>query len=230
MYLLGLDLETTGLDLKNDEIIEIGAVVWDIERKAPVRIWNQLVQCSQKIPPEIQDITGISQADVDQFGVPLLEAFSELKKLANNCSYIVAHNGNKFDRVIVEREWSKNPEMKVSLPWIDTMTDLPFPEEVQSRKLTYLAAEHGFLNPFQHRAVFDVLTMLKVLAHYEFNEIEELQKSPSQRIIAQVSFENKDLAKNLGFRWDPSSRTWSIELKEVQVQRMSFPFPIHVEV
>ena len=60
---VGLDLETTGLDHRNHEIIEIGIVtpiLW-----AEREIYTTVVHAEQPLTQEIIDITGISQAEVD---------------------------------------------------------------------------------------------------------------------------------------------------------------------
>ncbi len=166
MLLLGLDLETTGLDIGSSEIIEIGAVLWDWSRKIPLKINSDLVQCEKPVPPEISALTGIEDQQLRDWGLPLNEALARLHDLSLAADYVVAHNGNGFDRLFLERVWLHHPQTKFQKKWIDTLTDLPLGSKINTRKLGYLAAEHGFLNPFSHRAVFDVLTMLKVMSHY----------------------------------------------------------------
>lgn len=226
MKILGLDLETTGLSTSDDQIIEIGAVLWDWERNLPVEILSQLVQIDGEVPSEITELTGISNEDLSNHGQSLEVVLKELKRMAKFSSYLVAHNGTQFDQIFLEREWSLQSELRIELPWLDTSHDLPFPAKIGTRKLSYLAAEHGFLNPFSHRAVFDVLTMLKVLAQYRHEDVLKLQSSPLRRVVAQVSYEGREQAKGAGFRWDPVQRHWFLEGKECQLQDRSFPFPV----
>jgi DNA polymerase-3 subunit epsilon len=140
--------------------------------------------------------------------------------MAEHCEYIVAHNGTRFDRLFLEKQTWK-PEK----PWIDTLTDVPYPNEIVTRKLNFLAAEHGFLNPFPHRAIFDTLTMLKVFSLYAIDHVVEDMKSPLVKIMAQVSYEEKSKAKDLGFRWDPQNRHWYMEIRRLAWERRVFPFP-----
>lgn len=229
MLVLGLDLETTGLNPSEDEIIEVGAVIWDTKRQAPVKMYNELVHAQNKLSPEITRITGITDEDLTNWGVSPQEAFINLEALAAKCEYIVAHNGLGFDKLFIDRYLKSMTDVKIDLPWIDTLTDLPYPEDLKTRKLSYVAAEHGFLNPFAHRALFDVLTMLKVFSSYSVSETIELASSPMVRVVAHVSFEEKDKAKSLGFRWDPSRREWFSGLREVQAKKTEYPFPISCE-
>ncbi|MGE0764100.1 MAG: exonuclease domain-containing protein [Bdellovibrionales bacterium] len=226
MLVLGLDLETTGLDVGTSEIIEIGAVLWDCERKTPLKLMSELVSCSVALPPEIVRLTGIKDEDLQRWGQPLGQMLQRLHDISLDAEYIVAHNGSQFDRLFLERDWIKHPECRIQKEWIDTLTDLPFSAQIGTRKLTYLAAEHGFLNPFSHRAVFDVLSMLKVFSNYSIEEIQKLQNSPLRRLVAQVSYEGRDQAKTEGFRWDPKQRHWYLEAKECQLESRQFPFPV----
>lgn len=228
MYVLGIDLETTGLSLENDEIIEIGAVVWNTELNKPAAMLNHLVVQPLKLPLEknIVNITGISDADLTEFGLEEKDALVEFVKLAEKCQYIVAHNGNSFDRPFLEKALKRH-DLKIKLPWIDTMFDVPF--KGGTKKLTYLAAEHDFLNPFAHRAQFDVLTMLKVCSNYDWQEIIKRAHSPQIKVIAKVSKEERHLAKDKGFRWDPKNYVWFKEMKECDLEQQAFDFQVDVK-
>jgi len=226
MIILGLDLETTGLDVTTDQIIEVGAVLWDWERKVPLRILSEMVQIESGVPAEITELTGITSADLSNYGAPLPRVLKDLHHLGREAQFIVAHNGLQFDRLFLEREWLEFPQEKLNLPWLDTSLDVPYPTRMSTRKLSYLAAEHGFLNPFSHRAVFDVLTMLHVLSRYSSEEVLKLQASPLRRVVAQVSYEGREQAKGAGFRWDPVQRHWYMEGKECLLQERAFPFPV----
>jgi DNA polymerase III subunit epsilon len=122
------------------------------------------------------------------------------------------------------------------LPVIDTLTDIPFASEPDSRKLKYLAGDHGFLNPFAHRAVFDVLTMLKVLSHYPIDKVLEYAKAPMITIRAVVDFNNKDKAKARRFSWEKIGdktypKMWVKRIKEFQLEeekKAMAPFQVGV--
>lgn len=230
MLLLGIDLETTSLDIARNEIIEIGAALWDTETEKPVALLSELIYTKSEISQEITEITGITTSDIRNWGKPLGEVLQRLMPLFEKCDYIIAHNGRNFDKIVLDRHLQAFPEIKYTAEWIDTMTDVPFSNHIKTRKLSYLAAEHGFINPFSHRALFDVLTMLQLVVKYDIAEIVELQKSPLVRVVAEVTFDERDKARESGFRWDRNEKQWFIEVKQVQLAKMSFPFQISMEL
>lgn len=230
MLVLGLDLETTGLDPLKDDIIELAAVVWDCDRQTPLKIYNEMVQTPKNLPEEITRLTGIIPQDLTNWGVSIQEALLHLESLAQKCHFIVAHNGREFDQLFIQKYLKSYSDIQITLPWIDTCTDLPYPNDLKTRKLAYLAAEHGFLNPFPHRSLFDVLTMMKVFSEYPIQQILDFTQSPMVRVVAQVSFDERDKAKAMGFRWDPQRKEWYNGLREAQIKQIKYPFPITCEM
>jgi hypothetical protein len=74
--------------------------------------------------------------------------------------------------------------------------------KVDSMRLMHLAASHGFLNPFSHRALFDVMTMLKIMSEYSFEEVLLQSKVPFVIARALVDYDNRQLAKDARFNWE----------------------------
>ena len=230
MKILGLDFETTGLEFGKDRVIEIGAVVWDTEKSKACALMSELVTYDGQLSQEIINITGIEDDMIASYGINGETAFARLVELMKGCEYIVAHNA-PFDRNFFENE-VKNYGISVdvnSFKWIDTCIDVEYPESIQTRKLTYLAAEHGIINGNAHRALFDVMTMLNVLKKYPIQDVVERSKSPSVQVVAKVSFSEKDKAKKLGFRWNGDDKIWFKEFKQMDIPHKKFPFEIDVQ-
>ena len=97
-YIVSLDLETTGIDKSKDKIIEIGAVKYDIKNGSK-EYFSQLINPVVQISEFIEDLTGISNSDVEH--MPIIdEVKNEFEEFycdyENNQHLIIAHNAN-FD-------------------------------------------------------------------------------------------------------------------------------------
>lgn len=219
MYWLGIDFETTGLSKEQDRITEVGAVLWDMIEHKPVQIYNELVYDFDAgvpaITPEITKLTGITAEMLKEFGVHTSSALTTIAEMAEKADFFVAHNA-PFDKGFYEAECKRCQVGEAVMPWIDTLTDVDY-RTSGSQSLSYLAADHGFLNPFSHRAVFDVLTMFKVVSQYDPKQIITWNDSPNVVIRALVQFSEKDKAKNLSYKWDADKRHWLKNIKEFNV-------------
>ena len=111
-------------------------------------------------------------------------------------------------------------------PWLDTIVDIRFPDSIKTRNLHHLGADHMVLNPFRHRAVFNVLTMFKVMEHYDLDAIIARSKEPTVYVQAIVSFDEKELAKARGYRWYAPSKLWwrSFKLSDFEADKLECGF------
>lgn len=223
MILLGIDLETGGeFNSSNEEnfITEIGAVLWDTKYNAPVAMQNILIRSDKEISKEAEQYTGISTNMVNDYGITIQEASRVILLMFNKCDFVVAHNGLNFDKPIMEKYFNLPEKF-----WIDTMIDVGYPANCVSKNLTYLAGFHLILNSFPHRAITDVLTMLTILAKYDLNNVIESAKSPMVKLQAIVSFDNKELAKKAGFKWDGSNKIWIKEMRQAKANKFCENLP-----
>jgi DNA polymerase-3 subunit epsilon len=232
MLILGIDLETTGFDFERDRVIEVGAVLWETETATPVRLLSTLVKHGDgpAISPEITRLTGIHQAMVEKHGVAPAKAFADLLEMAAAATAMAAHNGSRLDQPMFEAELRREGRPSPALPWIDTYLDVPFPPHITTRKLSYLGAEHGFLNPFSHRAVFDVLTMFRILAAYPIAAVLDSARQPIVTCVAQELDERAAAPKKRGYRWWPKVQRWIKNMRQAQAEweKAEAGFPIEV--
>ena len=225
IVLLGLDLETSGLDPKEDRLIELGAVTYDWDTKMPMQVLSELIDPKMendefKLPEEITKITGITEEALGKYGGFEADVLTRFDMMIQFADYFVAHNGNLFDRQFLEEAYRRNGMTLADKPWIDTIQDIRFPEGIKTRNLHHLGADHSTLNPFRHRAVFDVLTMFKVLECYDLNAVIARSQEPTLFVQAIVSFDEKEKAKELGFRWFAPEKVWWRSLKSSDFEAM----------
>ena len=94
------DTETTGLQFNRDEIIEFAAVVVDPVNGVPTVTaqYDELVTLSPGgfIPPKIQQLTGISNEDVREKGLPKTRVCRDISELFRGNALLIAYNAH-FD-------------------------------------------------------------------------------------------------------------------------------------
>jgi DNA polymerase III epsilon subunit-like protein len=150
MKILGVDVETTGLDAAEDRITEVGAVLFDWDTQTPLVVLSALVNPGRPIPQEITKLTGITNEMVADYGRPEEEVLGDFQHLLGRADYAMAHNAafdkGFYDAAVVRHGFA--PDDKV---WLCTKNDIKYPESIITRNLCHLAAEHSIINPFRHR-------------------------------------------------------------------------------
>lgn len=241
MRIAGLDLETSGLSADNDSITELAWVVKDHGAQKPLVMKTFYVYDGPiVIPPEVTALTKITSEVLSQHGRPLANVVGELQTDLTVCGvdYLCAHNGTLFDKPFllkkVESFREQLPEI-VAAKWLDTVEDIEWPDEIGTRKLSYLAAEHGFLNPFPHAALFDVMTMLQLLDNYDINNVIKRSVEPWVVLKAEVNYDTRDQAKKRRFLWEkvgdkvyPKLWVKRVKVSDVEKEKFVAPFPITV--
>ena len=83
-----IDLETTGLDSKSDAIIEVAAIRFD--KDGVDRAFQSFVNPGRKIPRFIEDLTGISEQDVQS--APRIDDLNPQLQDFIGDSVLIGHN------------------------------------------------------------------------------------------------------------------------------------------
>lgn len=237
MRVLGIDFESTGLEIGTDKIVEMGVCLWDVEGKRPL-VTVGVFLYDESYPPIKADAFkthGISLEMLKEFGTSPKQNLTWLEGFVRDHKPDVAcgHNGTAFDKPLLMHELKAlgitAPHLE-ALHWLDTRMDIPVKGE--STKLKYMAADHGFVNPFAHRAVFDVMTMLQVLSNYDLDEVVRTSKVPLVRLEARMVFKDpqfnakKDLVKKNKYIWDSEKTVWWKMVREpdVEAEMKTVPF------
>lgn len=202
MIICGIDFET-GADFKagreENFVTEIGLELYDTDRKQTIESVSLLVNEGKVIDPKIARLTHIDNDLVSKFGYAPEYAASILNWYYSRADYMLAHN-KAFDQYYCERMLQKFGH-QVGKHWLDTMTDIEYPEDCINESLLYLLAYHQILNYNPHRALFDVHGTIQLAAKYDWSRTVENSKSDNLAIVALVDRDQNQLAKDLRFRW-----------------------------
>lgn len=98
MKVLIFDVETTGLNPKNDEIIEFGLILANYENGKLKKVKEDgfLIKQDFPIPKKITEITKITDDMLNKKGISKVDAYKRLKPFLEDISLVVGYNLN-FD-------------------------------------------------------------------------------------------------------------------------------------
>ncbi len=146
-----LDTETTGLNPSSCSLLEIAAI--RMRGSETVDTFQTFVDPGRAIPPEITELTGITQADIVGAPTPR-EAVAAFAKFAGDCN-LVAHNAS-FDQQFIMRQASPGDLLG---QWVDTLSlsQIVLPR-LKSHRLLDLAGAFGLSTP-THRAMDDTVAL-----------------------------------------------------------------------
>ena len=150
---VAIDLETTGLSPDSDEIIEVGAVRFQDDRV--LEVFQTNVNPYRPLPRFIQELTGITQADVDS-APPFATIAPDLEAFIGS-SPIVGQNVD-FDLGFLARKG-----ITLANPVYDTreMAAIFLPR-LREYSLAYLTSTFGIEHPNAHRALADAEVTARV--------------------------------------------------------------------
>lgn len=211
-----IDVESTGLDYENDLVTEVGMCLWNATENKILRVYGAIVYLPEVVlSDEITELTGITNEDIhSEYASPAKTVQSVIKNFGKLSNFFMAHRA-EFDFNMLKGFAIGDEELlnTIHKPWIDTLQDVPFKVNgKQSASLPYLCADHGFLNYFPHRATFDACCTAKIAGMYKFEDIIERANSSLIKVIAQVSYDDRNKTKDQKFRWEPDTKQWYKEM------------------
>jgi DNA polymerase-3 subunit epsilon len=113
-----VDTETTGLDVREDSVVSVGAVCAHGTRLFRNRLLDDLVDPGRPIPPPSTAVHGITDAMV-RGARAFPEAWADLQRLARN-RVVVGHN-ICFDLTILRAECERHGQPWEDLVFLDTL-------------------------------------------------------------------------------------------------------------
>lgn len=178
-----LDIETTGLDIENASVIEVGAII--VEDKSIRQKYSSFVAYNGELPETVKRITGITE-DMLRGAPPISQVIAELSAFIGKRP-VVSHNGLAFDFPILEREGMRFEDKHDSMEFAFFV----LPTNYNGHSVVALA-EYYSMAEVVHRALAD--------CEMEFALVQELRRSfgekPKKKREAL-----KGLAERIGWWW-----------------------------
>jgi DNA polymerase III subunit epsilon len=208
-----LDTETTGFDVAQDRVIELGMLAFEFDPVTGVvyrvsDVFDELEDPGFPIPPATIAVHHITDEMVQGHRIDDARVAEFLK----NVDVVIAHNA-QFDRPFVEARWP----LFEQLNWGCSIKDIDWREEgFGSAKLEYLLSTQGYFYE-AHRAEADCWALLELLnlvlpqsQQTALLAVLMTLNKPQQKVYAINSpFETKDKLKARNYRWSAELRCWS---------------------
>lgn len=219
-----VDCETTGL-ADDDEIIELAVLPFDYDRETarlvavyPEQAVDALREPSKPLPEEATKVHGLTPADVAGKSIDLVKVASAVEGAA----IVIAHHA-AFDRPMTERLWAGFERFA----WACSCEEVPWYENgFGSRGLEFLLYKAGYFHD-GHRALTDCMSLLFLLSldlpgtgQPALHALLESARKPQYSVRVQGSlFDERELLKARGYRWEKLSRTWWTTVSDEAAER-----------
>tara|TARA_B100000700_G_scaffold327573_1_gene442533 strand:- start:997 stop:1701 length:705 start_codon:yes stop_codon:yes gene_type:complete len=216
--LLIIDTETTGLDPDKDKCIEIGSILYSVKKRAILTQHSFLLPVSENNAENINKIN----PSITTINQPWEKALDYFNDLVDSSEYLVAHN-SAFDQ-----QWfGKFPLPILAKKWICSMEDINWPKERSLRarpSVRDLALAYEVPVWMLHRALTDCIYIAEVFNREPLLEVLLNQAlEPKQLVRANISYENRHLAKNASFTWNnPIPGAWGRRISQRERDLLEF--------
>jgi len=172
------DTETTGLIFNRDEIIEFAAVVVEKQNGEIVvtEEYDELIALSPGgfVPPMIENLTGISNADLKEKGIPKTKLCSDIARMVAGNTLLLAYNAH-FDLSFLFYLLLRDGDPTI-LKGKDKLDLLTVYKDRHSypHKLCNAIEVYGLSGKVvnSHRAVDDVLATVEIMKEMELEKAD----------------------------------------------------------
>ncbi len=211
-----LDVETSGLDPRNDRIVEIALVTF--QNGEAIDKWNTLLNPEGSVGPT--NIHGISEFDV-QDAPKFHEVADDVTSRISNL-VIVAHNA-KFDLAFLKNEFLRSANVVPELNFICTLSASSYYlPDISRRRLVDCCSEVGIEIQNSHSALGDAVATGKLMTYY----LNSNKHPAPRKSDIEATSQNSDKLAAINLTIDNSSVTVSskknLKVKEFNRMRPSY--------
>ncbi len=199
-YCAILDTETTGLDPNVDRTIEVAVMLFDVKHAQPVASFSSLIK--GEASNNGFEANGIPAAMLPD-GREAERVWAAARWIIEPAQIVIAHNAD-FDQQFC-------PDLGKS--WVCSENDIKWPGRARGHSLVHLALSLGLGVANAHRAAADVDTLARILTRlaelgHPLEPVLLHAMRPKVMCHSLAPFEQKDVVKAQGFRWDGDRKVW----------------------
>lgn len=229
MKVLAFDTETTGFLEEGGKVVEIAMVIYDTVIKRIINAQSYLVNSldpEEGFTPGAAKVNGLNIKITRDYGIDSIMACVRFFSTARGCDCYAARNGVFFDIPMMKNLFRDNDTEWHDLPCIDDLLDFTYSDKVTATTLSYIAADLGFVNPFPHVGLGDVMTMLKCweIENIDWEDALDSAKHPGAKVLGLQKFPDNNLARNHKFRFDKNTKQWIKLMRMHKAETAIFPF------
>lgn len=241
MRVLLCDVETSGVNFDaGDRVIEVAAALFETKYASVIESFSALIKHDGN---GAESVNGIQAGLLMEHGDEPYSVWDRFCLLSSEADCFCAYN-EAFDRGFISKSIESMPlpldDWDPVKPWVDAMNDVQW-GVAGSKSLTATALGLGLGVASVHRAMADVDLMARCFARldeklrsewnraeYDSEPVDVLERlfrlgmRPKTRVVAMVSFEQKDMAKNAGFMWNPDRREWFRLMAREDIEKLPF--------
>ena len=175
-----LDIETTGFNPKEHEIIELSAI--RVENGQIKEEFSKLVNLIGYLSGYISNLTGIT-LDMLKDAPSIKEVILDFKNFCSN-SIVIGHNIN-FDLSFINTQMIQNYDMPFTNDYIDTLKIArKFLPSLPSKKLGIIAAHFSFNTEGMHRGLKDcIVTNMCYQKFIQMNQEQQLKQTNALGLV-----------------------------------------------
>jgi DNA polymerase-3 subunit epsilon len=209
MRLAIIDTETTGTDPTNDHLLEVAIGIYSVG--AERSLTSGLILSASWLVGGAPDDAVLESSKVHGIHPRMLDGAPSREESNRRVERMLASVDAVASHTMFDRDWM--PDTVKGKPWVDTCNDFEWPVWSSSRSLIALAVAHGVGVVSAHRALDDVMTLVRMFDRIDrqWMSLEVALKRalrPKVRIVGMQSRDENVLAKEHGFRWDGEAREW----------------------